>query len=336
MQFQFCSTLSAFIVESVTATYYITVRIANIKYSNGSVLPLRKFFQMNKYPYLVLMLAQVVLSQQLLAEETRADKKQDYIRVTQNADGKPLAMQTAVVRYISNNKNQQGLSVELVGAVHIGEASYYKKLNQVFKQYDALLYEMVAPEGTKIPKGGVKSNKSALSGLQGGMKDMLGLEFQLEKVDYTPKNFVHADMTPEEFGKDMAESGDGFLHMMARAMGQSMVQQGKESNKGMDAKLIMALFSSNRELLLKQLFADQMKDMEGQMRAIEGPNGSTLISSRNKKAFTVLKREIDAGKKKIGVFYGAGHFPDMHKRLVENFNMKVESVRWIDAWNLQE
>ena len=168
------------------------------------------------------------------------------------------------------------------------------------------------------------------------MKDMLGLEFQLEKVDYTPENFVHADMTPEEFSKDMAESGDGFLQMMARAMGQSIVQQSKESNKGMDAKLIMALFSSNRELLLKQLFAEQMKDMEGQMRAIEGPNGSTLISSRNKKAFTVLKREIDNGKKKIGVFYGAGHFPDMHKRLVNDFHLKVESVRWIDAWDLKE
>ncbi|MGY8771360.1 MAG: hypothetical protein ACKVH8_23345 [Pirellulales bacterium] len=291
---------------------------------------------MKKYPFLIVLLAQAVLSQQVLSEEARAEKKQDYIRVTQDAGGKPLAMQTAVVRYVSDDEKQQGLFVDLVGAVHIGEASYYKQLNQEFKQYDALLYEIVAPEGTKIPKGGVKSNKSALSGLQGGMKDMLGLEFQLEKVDYTPENFVHADMTPEEFSKDMAESGDGFLQMMARAMGQSIVQQSKESNKGMDAKLIMALFSSNRELLLKQLFAEQMKDMEGQMRAIEGPNGSTLISSRNKKAFTVLKREIDNGKKKIGVFYGAGHFPDMHKRLVNDFHLKVESVRWIDAWDLKE
>ncbi len=48
---------------------------------------------------------------------------------------------------------------------------------------------------------------------------------------------------------------------------------------------------------------------------LEGPKGSTLIGERNKRALDVLKKQIASGKKKIAVFYGAGHMVDMEKRL---------------------
>lgn len=269
------------------------------------------------------------------AEEQTAPKSEEkssptFLRIHEDAQGKPLALQTAVVRY-ADPKNP-AVYVDLVGAVHIGEQAYYDKLNEEFKNYDALLYEIVAPKGTRIPKGGPKRNGSAVSGLQNGMKDMLGLEFQLEQIDYSPANFVHADMTPEEMAADMAERGDGFLQMFARLMGAGMVQQSK--GEDMNAAFLMAMLSNNRQLRMKQIFASQMDGMEGQMRAIEGKNGSTLISQRNAKAFEVLKEQLNAGKKKIGVFYGAGHFADMHRRLVEDFGLEPQSTRWLDAWDL--
>ncbi|TWT31532.1 hypothetical protein [Blastopirellula retiformator] len=269
------------------------------------------------------------------AEEQTAPESEEkspptFLRIHEDAGGKPLALQTAIVRYA--DPQNPAVYVDLVGAVHIGEQAYYDKLNDEFKNYDALLYEIVAPKGTRIPKGGPKRNGSAVSGLQNGMKDMLGLEFQLEQIDYSPANFVHADMTPEEMAADMAERGDGFLQMFARLMGAGMVQQSK--GEDMNAAFLMAMLSNNRQLRMKQIFASQMDGMEGQMRAIEGKNGSTLISQRNAKAFEVLKEQLDAGKKQIGVFYGAGHFADMHRRLVEDFGLQPQSTRWLDAWDL--
>ncbi|WP_050769366.1 hypothetical protein [Blastopirellula marina] len=264
-------------------------------------------------------------------EKTPEEKSSPtFLRIHEDASGAPQALQTAIVRYVDPKKPDA--YVDLVGAVHIGEQAYYDQLNQEFKNYDALLYEIVAPKGTRIPKGGPKKNGSAVSGLQNGMKDLLGLEFQLEQVDYTPKNFVHADMSPAEMAADMEERGDGFLQMFARLMGAGLVQQTK--GEDMNTAMLLALLADDRQVRMKRIFASQMDDMEGQMRAIEGKNGSTLISQRNAKAFEVLREELDAGKKKIGVFYGAGHFADMHRRLVEDFGMQPQSTRWLDAWDL--
>ena len=70
------------------------------------------------------------------------------------------------------------VQVDLVGAVHVGEKSYYAALNECFKKYDAVLYELVAPPGTRIPKG-AKPGAHPVAMLQNGLKDMLALEHQL-------------------------------------------------------------------------------------------------------------------------------------------------------------
>ncbi len=71
------------------------------------------------------------------------------------------------------------------------------------------------------------------------------------------------------------------------------------------------------------------------MIALEGPNGSTLISGRNQKAVDVLREQIDAGKRKIAIFYGAAHMFDFENRLADQFKMKPVETRWFEAWNLK-
>ena len=66
----------------------------------------------------------------------------------------------------------------------------------------------------------------------------------------------------------------------------------------------------------------------------DGPEGSTIITERNKKAFEVLSREIAKGRKKMAVFYGAGHLPDMQRRLEQDFGMQRKGTEWISAWSL--
>ena len=80
--------------------------------------------------------------------------------------------------------------------------------------------------------------------------------------------------------------------------------------------------------------AKQFADMEGEIGMFDGPEGSAIITERNKKAFEVLRREIAKGRKKIAVFYGAGHLPDMQRRLEQDFGMQQTGTDWVTAWSL--
>ena len=268
-------------------------------------------------------------------DATRQAEGGKFLRVLRTDKGEPLAMETSIARYVPKGSDRAGLIVELVSAVHVGEADYYSALNKAFQGFDVVLYELVAPEGTRIPKGGGKP-RGVISGLQNGMKDMLDLEFQLSEVDYTSENFVHADMSPEDFAKAMSERGESIWGMMFRMMGQAMAQQAGNKNAPSDLDILMALFDRNRALRLKRIMAGQFENLEFVTTALSGPNGSTLIEGRNQAALKVLKQQIEAGKKKIAIFYGAGHMPDIEKRLISDFGLKLDGERWVEAWNLRE
>ena len=62
---------------------------------------------------------------------------------------------------------------------------------------------------------------------------------------------------------------------------------------------------------------------------------STIITERNRVALNVLRDQLLSGKKKIGIFYGAGHFPDMEERLVDQFGLARQSEEWLTAWKLR-
>ena len=74
-----------------------------------------------------------------------------------------------------------------------------------------------------------------------------------------------------------------------------------------------------------------MEEHDGQLRR---RGGSVLITERNKKALKVLKKQMAAGKKRIGIFYGAGHLDDMDKRLRKDFGLKPVAITWLTAWDL--
>ena len=55
---------------------------------------------------------------------------------------------------------------------------------------------------------------------------------------------------------------------------------------------------------------------------------------RNAAALKVLQKQLAAGKKRIGIFYGAAHLPDLEKHLVEDFGLARGSQQWLTAWDL--
>src|SRR5829696_824957 len=98
-------------------------------------------------------------------------------------------LETSDVTY----RNADGVTVRLVSAVHIGEKSYYEALGRSFAGDDAVLYELVKPKDAAAPAPGAArpAGGNPIGDIQRFLKDTLNLDFQLDSIDYTAKNFVH-------------------------------------------------------------------------------------------------------------------------------------------------
>lgn len=266
------------------------------------------------------------------SKPAKVAKENDYIRISKNDKKKPQALETSVVRFEGRpGTRYAGRVVDLVGVVHIGQKDYFQDLDRRLAGYDAVLYELVAPDGTRIRPEDLQERRSLLASMQTGMKDMLELEYQLEHINYLAENFVHADMSPEEFTEDMASRGDGLWKMAARLMGAGLVTQ---NANGGDLGILTAILSGDRTMGLRQSLAKQLVNMD--LSGLDDAYGeNTLIKGRNRKAFKVLEQELAAGKKEIAVFYGAGHMEDMASRLEMDFDMSRSSITWLKAWDLQ-
>jgi hypothetical protein len=256
------------------------------------------------------------------------NESSSFIRVYRNA-GAPISMDTAITTY--TNKD---ISVDLVAAVHVGEADYYSKLNEEFTKYDAVLYELIAPEDVDFDKREKGSAGNILTFLQTSLKSALGLEFQLDGIDYKKKNFVHADMTPDAFADSMEKRGESIWSMMIQIILHSKEFQSKNPGKSGEMMLLRMLLSPNRKYPLRTMLAEQFENLEPMMAALDGPNGSTIVTERNKVALKVLDQQIKLGKKKVAIFYGAAHMNDMEERLISKFNVQKSSEKWVVAWKL--
>ncbi len=260
----------------------------------------------------------------------KAKTGENYIRVVRDAKAKKASLDTSIQHFEGEN----GVSVDLIGAVHVGEKTYYTKLNDIFKLYDAVLYEVVAEEGTRPSKQerNAKHIPSVIGAGQQAFAKMLGLVHQLEYIDYQPQNMVHADMSPQEFAQASKAREDGFTAWYLRSVGYSM---GKTDTNGSDAKVLLALFSKDRKKALKSAMAEQFIDMDGQTDALKGTSkGTSIISDRNDKVLKKLSEILQSNKqKKIAIFYGAAHLPDFADKLEKNFKLAPKSITWIPAWN---
>lgn len=262
----------------------------------------------------------------------------EWVRLQRDDEQKPLSLQTAIGRYEGGPPGGgDAVLVDLVGALHMGEESYYRQLNRKFREYDAVLYELIAPPGAEVRINQGAANDNPLSAVQNGMRTMLGLEHQLDRINYKRRNFVHADMTPEQLFESVVNHEESFLKTYFRMQGQLIAQQSQQlaSGKLVEIDMIKAVLADDRERQLKIVTAEQMMQSLSVLDGMGGEQGSTLIHERNQIALEVLDRELRRGKKKVAIFYGAGHLADMDERLREDFNLRQTGKEWLDAWDLR-
>ena len=286
--------------------------------------------------YSLLALLTFLLPAFLVAADAKKEPAfSDFIRITKPEEQRlPVSYDTAVARFADEKNN---VEVHLIGAVHIGDKEYYLGLNEIFKQYDAVLYELVAEEGTTPARDRVGNEpQGMLSALQSGMGTALALEHQLDHIDYRAGNMIHADLSPSEFARRMADRGD-LVQMFYRAMVLGVRKSGGDAQKEelrMQGRLLGTFFASDPKLSLKRVLAEEMINQLDEAGWVIGGEGSAIITDRNEAALTVLRRELDNGKKKIAIFYGAAHLPEFAKSLEKDFQMEQKGIDWIIAWDL--
>lgn len=252
----------------------------------------------------------------------------DFIRVKETEDAAKL--QTAVFGY-----EKDGIRVDLIGAIHLADRKYYEFLNTYFENYDVLLFEMVGGENLGGGKKPViveepveEDNLAGLRAIYETMEKALGLTGQAGHIDYTAENFVHADLTMKEFESLQKEKGESLLSFMIQA-GMSAEKPSRDPDT---IKLMRGMLTGRSDLVKLELM-HTLAEGDKQVDALGGEN--VIIGDRNAKCIEVLEKQMEGKSKNIGIFYGAAHFPDLERRLVE-MGFKRVSNKWLTAWSVKK
>ncbi|MGK7294993.1 MAG: hypothetical protein ACNS61_04075 [Candidatus Wenzhouxiangella sp. M2_3B_020] len=279
---------------------------------------------MNKLPAIAVMAAAALFD----IAVAQSDDPTAFARIVE-AGGEPAALEVPVMTF----RAPSGAEVDLVGAVHVADRAYFAELDRRLSEYPVVLYELVGEPGSvRAPRG---ASTSMVGLLQGGMKDALGLAFQLEEIDYARDNMVHADLTASEFSDSMRQRGESLVGLMFRAWAIALAEQGGAAGARENAGLLKVLFAEDRQLALKRVLASQLAEQGDLLERLSGRDGSTLIEVRNARALERLAERLDAGAERIAIFYGAGHIPDLAERLVDEFGMRHVGTEWLEAWDLR-
>jgi hypothetical protein len=262
------------------------------------------------------------------------DELPDYIRFQDDARSSRLE---SAIRTMTLPSGQR---VDLIGAVHIADDAYYQQLNQRFDAYDSVLFELVGdPKSVTEPVPGAGSD-SAVSFIQQAAGQYLGLRFQLDGIDYTRKNMVHADATADEFERMQKERGETVLTLFGRAMQVQMAAEmsgrADPATRGLDTfELIRILMSRDAALQFKKVLAKMLAQTESMTAAMESTEASAILSGRNEVVGRRIKEVLaDRKQRRIAVFYGCAHMAGIEAALVRDMKAKVSAEEWLAAWTM--
>ena len=241
-------------------------------------------------------------------------------------------LETAAVTYENLDTGQ---TVTLLAVVHIGDKSYFADLQKRLADFDVVLYE-----GVKKGEKDVSDELTWITRMQVALKDYLGLEYQKDRIDYTAKNLLHADMSMDEVDALLEERGVGLLpYSEALSNMGPIVEMGLKLMKKLGGDSDSPQFRVVRQKMKTTMATvlgnglsvyDKFKRQDDKLR------DEVIIEARNAVVATKLAETLK-GKtsKKIAVLYGAAHMPDLEKRLLDDLQLRKSKVEWVPAWTIQ-
>jgi hypothetical protein len=272
------------------------------------------------------MMMPAIADRCVAADALTTDPLANFVRFDEDGHGGGK-MQSAIGRYV----NGDGVAVDLLSTMHIGDTQFFRDLAKRFPKYDAVAYELVAPRGVPPTEEGVNDQQRTIA------RDC-DLENQGPHVNYERPNFVHADLTLEEItkletskhGTFKGALGDGPGIKAARderdTAGQAQIYADIAAAKkaGPAEKIRLMRRAYSRLLAVTALPAPGQTYPAGM---------EVLVGARNDQVIRVLTERMSAGDKKLAVLYGAAHMVDLEHRLFE-MGFKRQSVTWETAWTV--
>jgi hypothetical protein len=245
-------------------------------------------------------------------------------------------MQTSAQQLVQPGKPD----IWLVGAVHIGSKPYYASLQKLLDQQDLVLFEGVKPSAKQLKDAeeakaaaaknpSEKDAKPASKGLYKVLGDALGLEFQLNEINYKHANWKNSDLSWDDLDKLSKDNPNG------KAAGFDQIKSLFDPNSP-NAKMLTNLLetaSPGTKEAIKLMIVKNVAS--GTAGSFDAATGDIVLTARNKAVLKELELSINAepGKapKSIGVFYGANHLADMEKELTSKYGYKLGKQQWFTS-----
>lgn len=261
----------------------------------------------------------------------------DFVRFLESDQGDQL--QTAIVSYEDSKQRR----VDLIGAIHIADASYYHKLNQLFKDYEVVLYELVGGpyksptvDHEEVIVTQQEPESFALKVIHqfyDYLRNTLKLSFQLDEVDYLASNFIHADVTHKEFANLQKEKNESFFQLWMKSMRSSLTTPTTSVPQPGILQILEIMQRQDSDVELKRILGKMFDEIEVLIGSIEAQGETVILTERNRVLLKKLSEQLSDGKTSIGIFYGSAHFIDVEQRL-QKLGFKKTQSRWQTAWDL--
>ena len=270
-------------------------------------------------------------------QSSNGDFTDYFLRFQQGAGEFEGELQTAIKTYRNNN----GVELDLVAAVHMGEPQYYDTLNDYFSTRDAVLYELVADENVRPDGSGTTGGSGLIGFIQTRLSNALALEFQLDSINYNRSNFIHADLEPQELDAIMEAKGETFfssflnLVMSEIALQEAAIRNGQQTGPTYTAADLIRLWGlPNRQGAFKHLLGQSLAATGGNFASagIATSTSITILDDRNDAALNELQNSLlDPKYKTISVFYGAAHMSGLENGVID-LGFRQVSESWLAAW----
>lgn len=274
-----------------------------------------------------------------------------YLRAVDDESGGRV-LQIASRTLVSPQTN--GPSVTLLGVSHLGEASYYGKIQKRLDSADLVLFEGVG-FGDKSQKKDA-GNSNAVSEMQLSLSRSMGLVFQLQAIRYDRAHFRNSDISSEALmtrlkGGPLKTGRDGKTESEEKS--KDGAERSKELMEALSGNSFVLNFLGKAlsflgkdpkfRALMKLAIVETLGAIDGDVTRLAKSTGpdmekfmKVLLEDRNTIVFRDL-RKVLKGKnppKSIVVFYGAAHMPDLETRLVEKLGFQPKGDDWLVAFGV--
>jgi hypothetical protein len=180
---------------------------------------------------------------------------------------------------------------------------------------------------------------SAEDNLQAELASALGLEFQLEAIDYDRAHYRCSDMSLDQLERALREKGVDFGSISGSLTGSSL--PGRLAIlllrlvRFADSVFFEGAIADGCKVVLIDLFSDEVL-LEQSMTQFGPGFMEVIIGERNQvvledvKAIVAAEPEVES----IAVLYGAAHMPDLARRLDEQLGYQPADAQWFTAFEV--